>query len=66
MSREATSKLLQMIEDGLLARDTVIMACVKYMSEADVADMMHINEFSDPEDEQEDEAESDEDAEVTA
>jgi hypothetical protein len=34
-----------MIEDGLLDRDTVIMACVKYMSESDVQDMMESNEF---------------------
>lgn len=46
MSREATNRLLEMIEEGLLDRDTVIMACVKYMSESDVADMMHINEFN--------------------
>jgi len=34
-----------MIEDGLLDRDYVIMACVKYMSEDDVADMCHANEI---------------------
>ena len=51
MSREYTSKLLDMIEDGLLDRDTVIMACVKYMSEDDVKDMMEHNEFIDEEDE---------------
>jgi hypothetical protein len=34
-----------MIEDGLLDRDTVIMACIKYMSESDVQDMMEANEF---------------------
>ena len=45
MSRDYTSKLLDLIEDGMLDRDTVIMACVKYMSEADVQDMMEMNEF---------------------
>ena len=54
MSREYTSKLQDMIEDGLLDRDTVIMACVKYMSEADVQDMMESNEFILEEDEDED------------
>jgi hypothetical protein len=44
-SRQATNKLLEAIEEGLLDKDTVIMACVKYMSEDDVADMCHINEF---------------------
>ena len=45
MSRDYTSKLLDLIEDGMLDRDTVIMACVKYMSEDDVQDMMEMNEF---------------------
>jgi hypothetical protein len=43
--REITIKLLEAIEEGMLNRDNVIMACVKYMSEADVADMCHANEF---------------------
>ena len=51
MSREYTSKLLELIEDGTLDRDTVIMACVKYMSEDDVKDMMEHNEFILEEDE---------------
>ena len=55
MSREYTSRLLELIEDGMLDRDTVIMACVKYMSEDDVKDMMEHNEFIDEEDEDEDE-----------
>ena len=45
MSRKYTNKLLEMIEEGLLDKDTVIMACVKYMSEQDVQDMMESNEF---------------------
>tara|TARA_R110000868_G_scaffold89545_4_gene249238 strand:- start:7 stop:192 length:186 start_codon:yes stop_codon:yes gene_type:complete len=57
MSREYSTILLQMVEEGMLDRDTVIMACVKYMSEADVQDMMESNEFIeiDEEDEEEDE-----------
>lgn len=43
--REYTNKLLEMIEEGLLDKDTVIMACVKYMSEDEVKDMMESNEF---------------------
>jgi|TARA_R100000501_G_C2630046_1_gene125101 hypothetical protein len=43
--REDTNKLLEMVEDEVLSKDQVIMACVKYMSESDVADMCHINEF---------------------
>jgi hypothetical protein len=60
MTREATTKLLDMIDEGLLDRDTVIMACVKYMSEDDVADMCHCNEFFLDEDEEEEETEEDE------
>jgi len=45
MVREATNKILEMVEEGLLDRDTVIMACLKYMSEDDVADMADLNEF---------------------
>ena len=45
MTRQYTEQLLEMIEDGILDRDAVIMAAVKYMSEDDVRDMMEINEF---------------------
>jgi hypothetical protein len=58
MTREATNKLLEMVEEGLLDRDTVIMACVKYMSEDDVADMCHCNDFFNIDDEEENEEES--------
>ena len=44
--RQHTNELLRLIEEGILDRDLVIMACVKYMSEDDVKDMMHINEFN--------------------
>jgi hypothetical protein len=57
MTREYTNKLLEMVEHGLLDRDNVIMACVKYMSEDDVKDMMHTNEFIQDEEETEEEEE---------
>lgn len=57
MSRKYTNKLLEMIENGLLDKDNVIIACVKYMSEDDVKDMMKCNEFID-ESENEDEDEN--------
>jgi hypothetical protein len=47
--REKTNKLLEMIENEEISKDTVIMACVKYMSEDDVADMMEHNEMIEPE-----------------
>ena len=43
--RKYTNMLLEMIEDGLIDRDLVITACLKYMSEDDVQDMMEANEF---------------------
>ena len=54
--REATNRILELVEEGMLDRDTVIMACLKYMSEDDVADMAHANEFFlDEEEDEEDE-----------
>lgn len=53
MSREYTNKLLEMVDEGLLDKDMVIMACVKYMSEDQVQDMMEANEFLEHEDEDE-------------
>lgn len=53
MTREYTNKLLEMVEHGLLDRDNVIMACVKYMSEDEVKDMMECNEFIEDEEETE-------------
>ena len=53
-ARQATERVLEMVEDGLLDRDTVIMACLKYMSEDDVADMAHANEFFCDDDEDDD------------
>ena len=45
MTRQATDKILEMVEQGILDKDTDIMSCLKYMSEDDVADMAHSNEF---------------------
>ncbi len=59
--RTYTNKLLEMIEDGLLDKDTVIMACVKYMSESDVQDMMECNGFIEAEDEDEEDEDEDDD-----
>ena len=57
MTRQATDKILEMVEAGILDKDTVIMSCLKYMSEDDVADMAHSNEFfyNEEEDDEEDE-----------
>lgn len=49
--REYTEKILEAVEEGMLDKDNVIMACLKYMSEDDVKDMAHCNEFFNEEDE---------------
>jgi len=45
MSRTYTNKLLEMLDEGLISQDYVITACVKYMSEDDVKDMMQCNDI---------------------
>lgn len=45
MSRRFTNKLIEMLQDGMIEKDTVIMACLKYMSEEEVKDMMEHNGF---------------------
>jgi hypothetical protein len=53
MARQYTNQLLELIEQGMLDKDQVILACVNYMSESEVKDMMLANEFI--EDENDDE-----------
>lgn len=60
-TREVTNKILEAVEDGILNRDMVIMACLKYMSEDEVADMADANCFFEFEEEEEDELLYDED-----
>jgi|TARA_B110000914_G_scaffold84147_1_gene74157 hypothetical protein len=57
--RQATDKILEMVEEGILDKDTVIMSCLKYMSEDDVADMAHSNEFFMTTNEEEDDNDED-------
>ena len=54
MTRFYTNMLLELVEDGMLDKDHVIMACVKYMSEDEVKDMMQSNEFIEPEEDEPD------------
>lgn len=64
-TRQSTNRILQMVEEGVLDRDLVILACLKYMSEDDVTDMAHANEFftADEEEEDSDEGSDDDDDE---
>lgn len=52
MDIKYTKKLLELIEKGYLDKDKVIMACVKYMSEYDIKDMMEHNGFMDEDEEE--------------
>ena len=52
MVRKYTNMVLEMVDEGVLDKDVVIMACLKYMSEAEVRDMAEANGFL-PEDEEE-------------
>ena len=60
-TRKYTTMLLDMVAEGVLDRDNVIAACVKYMSEDDVRDMMHANEMIMDDEDSEEEDESNED-----
>ena len=55
MSRETTTRLLEMVDDGVLDARTLALACLKYMSEDDVEDMAKANEFLEEEEEPEEE-----------
>ena len=59
--RQATNRVLEMVEEGVLDKDTVIMSCLKYMSEDDVADMAYCNEFFYDDEESDDDDDSEED-----
>ena len=48
-----TNKILEAVEAGLIDKDILIMACLKYISEVEVADMAHTNELFGFEDEEE-------------
>jgi hypothetical protein len=63
MVRQATNRLLEMVEEGILDRDIVILACVNYMSEDDVADMCRMNAFFEHEEDDEEDDDEDEDDE---
>lgn len=54
-TRKATNRLLEMISEGTLDPNEVVMMCVKWMSEDDVKAMCEANEINleDEEDEEE-------------
>lgn len=48
--RKYTNEIWGMAEDGLISWETIAQAALKYMSEDDVKDMCHCNDFIDLED----------------
>lgn len=50
MTRRATNKLIEYVDDGLLNARFVMVSALLYMSEDEVADMAHINGMFDDED----------------
>jgi hypothetical protein len=53
MTRQATNKLLEMIDEGIINPLTALEAALCYMSEDDVADMCRCNDFFQEEEEEE-------------
>ena len=54
MSRESTRRLLQMVDDGLLDPRQVLRDALNHMSENEVTDMAHANEYFDGDDDDDD------------
>jgi hypothetical protein len=50
--REQTTRLLEMMDEGLISATAVAEMALAYMSEDDVADMMRANDILDEEDEE--------------
>jgi hypothetical protein len=48
---------LELVEEGMISANKLLLACLVYMSEADVEDMLDCNELSARFDEDEDEDE---------
>ena len=44
-TRKVTNQLLEFIDEGVLDAREVLAAALMYMSEADVTDMAHSNDF---------------------
>lgn len=55
MTRKVTNQIYDMVEAGIIDKDYLIIACLKYMSEDEVADMARANDLLIDEDEEEDE-----------
>ena len=61
MMSNSRDKALELVEEGLVSADDMLVMALKYMSTDDVEDMLDCNELSDRFSEEEDEDEDDED-----
>ena len=61
MISNSRDKALELVEEGLVSADDMLVMALKYMSTDDVEDMLDCNELSDRFSEEEDEDEYDED-----
>ena len=61
MISNSRDKALELVEEGLVSADHMLVMALKYMSTDDVEDMLDCNELSDRFSEEEDEDEDDED-----
>lgn len=61
-NRDPRSFALDMVSDGLVSADSMLLCALKYMSADDVRDMLDANELSPRFDEDEDEDEDEEDS----
>ena len=52
-SREYTNKVLEAVEEGILDKDMVILACLNWMNESSVEQMCDANLFFEHEEEEE-------------
>ena len=66
MSREATKRLYDLLEQGFITADAVVDMCMDAMSEDDVRDMLDNNELSERFFEDEDDSDEDDDEEWDA
>ena len=44
-SRQATRRVIEMAEEGILCWEQIARDCMNYMSEQDVDDMAHANDY---------------------
>lgn len=50
MSREYTNRIVELVDDGVLDKDTLILGLLKWMSESDVKDFYDYTYAADLED----------------